>query len=310
MSLALACLDCLTCRLYLRESRRRNKDGTVMSYLQLAHNERHPRTGSPVARVIHNFGRADLVDRAALARLVASISRFLEPEQAAAAAASADGYLFDLTTSAQIPTTDRQAQERAGEQSAEETGRQGETPQQEPGDLPAPAQETRSARRRPIRYGNVHSHEELQRIAEMHRSVLSIREEASPQEDDFTRRLGEQLNQIMHQLAQSHEGADDATAVQMGYVSYKQGDRPESEWVLIGSDKLTPELVEEIRRRLEVALDDPADNTFSTIPVSLILQFVTGRVRGRQIVETLGIDTHRNIRQLKFSPTDRVALST
>jgi hypothetical protein len=64
---------------YLRESRRRNKDGTVVSYLQLAHNERHPVTGSPVTKVIHNFGRADKVDRAALARLVASISRFLEP---------------------------------------------------------------------------------------------------------------------------------------------------------------------------------------------------------------------------------------
>src|SRR5512135_121027 len=73
---------------YLRESRRRNKDGTVVSYLQLAHNERHPRTGSPVAKVIHNFGRADLVDREALRRLVASISRFLEPEQAVAAAAA------------------------------------------------------------------------------------------------------------------------------------------------------------------------------------------------------------------------------
>jgi Transposase DDE domain len=75
---------------YLRESRRRNKDGTVVSYLQLAHNERHPRTGSPVAKVIHNFGRADLVDREALRRLVASISRFLEPEQAVAAAAAGE----------------------------------------------------------------------------------------------------------------------------------------------------------------------------------------------------------------------------
>jgi transposase len=75
---------------YLRESRRRNKDGTVVSYLQLAHNERHPRTGSPVAKVIHNFGRADLVDREALRRLVASISRFLEPEQAVAAAVAGE----------------------------------------------------------------------------------------------------------------------------------------------------------------------------------------------------------------------------
>ena len=76
--------------MYLRESRRRNKDGTVVSYLQLAHNERHPRTGSPVAKVIHSFGRADLVDREALRRLVASISRFLEPELAAAAAAAGE----------------------------------------------------------------------------------------------------------------------------------------------------------------------------------------------------------------------------
>ena len=81
--------------MYLRESRRRNKDGTVVSYLQLAHNERHPRTGSPVARVIHNFGRADLVDREALRRLVASISRFLEPEQAVAAAAAGEVEVLD-----------------------------------------------------------------------------------------------------------------------------------------------------------------------------------------------------------------------
>jgi len=80
---------------YLRESRRRNRDGTVVSYLQLAHNERHPVTGSPVARVIHNFGRADKVDRAALARLVASISRFLEPGQAVAAAAAAEVEVID-----------------------------------------------------------------------------------------------------------------------------------------------------------------------------------------------------------------------
>src|SRR5512135_1280940 len=65
-------------------------DGAVVSSLQLAHNERHPVTGSPVAKVIHNFGRADLVDRAALARLVGSISRFLEPGRAAAAAAAGE----------------------------------------------------------------------------------------------------------------------------------------------------------------------------------------------------------------------------
>jgi len=63
----------------------------VVSYLQLAHNERHPVSGNPVAKVIHSFGRADKVDRAALARLVSSISRFLTPEQAVTATAAAGG---------------------------------------------------------------------------------------------------------------------------------------------------------------------------------------------------------------------------
>ena len=44
----------------------------------------------PAAKVIHNFGRAELVDRAALKRLVTSISRFLDPADAVAAAAAGD----------------------------------------------------------------------------------------------------------------------------------------------------------------------------------------------------------------------------
>ncbi len=75
--------------MFLRETRRSNRDGTVVSYLQLAHNQRHPVSGNPVAKVIHNFGRADRVDRDGLARLVRSISRFLDPEQAVTAAAGA-----------------------------------------------------------------------------------------------------------------------------------------------------------------------------------------------------------------------------
>jgi len=67
----------------------------VVSYLQLAHNERHPETGTPVARVIHNFGRAETVDRDALARLVSSISRFLTPEQGAVAAAAGEVEVLD-----------------------------------------------------------------------------------------------------------------------------------------------------------------------------------------------------------------------
>jgi len=81
--------------MYLRETRRKNRDGSTVSYLQLAHNERNPETGSPTAKVIHNFGRADRVDRDALSRLVSSISRFLTPEQAAMAAAGGEVEILD-----------------------------------------------------------------------------------------------------------------------------------------------------------------------------------------------------------------------
>lgn len=69
--------------MYLRQTRRTNKDGSVVEYVQLAHNERHPVTGVSTAKVIHNFGRAEKVDRDALGRLVSSISRFLTPEETA-----------------------------------------------------------------------------------------------------------------------------------------------------------------------------------------------------------------------------------
>jgi Transposase len=80
---------------YLRETKRKNKDGTIVRYLQLAHSERHPDTGVPSAKVIHNFGRADHVDRAALTRLVSSISRFLDPARAVAAAEGAEVEVVD-----------------------------------------------------------------------------------------------------------------------------------------------------------------------------------------------------------------------
>ena len=81
--------------MYLRETKRRNRDGSTVSYLQLAHSERNPDTGVPSAKVVHNFGRADTVDRDALGRLVRSISRFLEPEQAMTAARGAEVEVLD-----------------------------------------------------------------------------------------------------------------------------------------------------------------------------------------------------------------------
>src|SRR3954447_12693252 len=63
--------------MYLRTTQRRNKDGSVVRYLALAENVRHPGKGYVEAKLVHSFGRADRLDRAALERLVASIQRVL-----------------------------------------------------------------------------------------------------------------------------------------------------------------------------------------------------------------------------------------
>jgi len=68
--------------MYIRTVQRRNKDGSVVRYVQLAHNVRHPVTRKPQAIVLWSFGREEAVDRDALRRLVRSINRFLGPEEA------------------------------------------------------------------------------------------------------------------------------------------------------------------------------------------------------------------------------------
>lgn len=61
--------------MYLRTTKRTNKDGSVVTYYQLAHNERDPVTKKPVAKIIHSFGRADELERDQLVRLCRSIAR-------------------------------------------------------------------------------------------------------------------------------------------------------------------------------------------------------------------------------------------
>jgi hypothetical protein len=61
--------------MYLRTTRRKNRDGTTVTYYQLAHNIRRAETKTPVAEVIYNFGRADQLDREELVRLCKSIAR-------------------------------------------------------------------------------------------------------------------------------------------------------------------------------------------------------------------------------------------
>ncbi|MGP8160501.1 MAG: IS1634 family transposase [Candidatus Dormibacteria bacterium] len=63
--------------MYLRRTRRTNKDGSVVEYLQLAHNVRQSGGHSKV-HVIYNFGRADQVDPEALRRLAHSLQRLEE----------------------------------------------------------------------------------------------------------------------------------------------------------------------------------------------------------------------------------------
>lgn len=61
--------------MYLRTTQRKNRDGSVVRYVQLAHNRRVD--GVTQAEVLVNLGREDRLDREGLRRLVASINRYL-----------------------------------------------------------------------------------------------------------------------------------------------------------------------------------------------------------------------------------------
>ena len=61
--------------MYLRTTKRHNKDGSTVEYYQLAETRWDPVKRRPTASIIHNFGRADALDRDALVRLARSITR-------------------------------------------------------------------------------------------------------------------------------------------------------------------------------------------------------------------------------------------
>ena len=73
--------------MYLRSTPRRNKDGSEVRYLQLAHNVWDPAAKRSKVQVLYNFGREDAASREALQRLAASVARHLEPGKARAVAA-------------------------------------------------------------------------------------------------------------------------------------------------------------------------------------------------------------------------------
>jgi len=81
--------------MYLRTTQRRKRDGSPVRYLQLAHNEWDAQAGYSKVRVLYNFGREDELDRAAIARLIGSLARALEPGEALRAAAAPELSFLD-----------------------------------------------------------------------------------------------------------------------------------------------------------------------------------------------------------------------
>ncbi|MFG2045617.1 IS1634 family transposase [Dactylosporangium sp. NPDC048998] len=75
--------------MYVRTSTRRTRDGHVVRYLQLAHNEWDPIAKASKTKVLYSFGREDQLDRDGVRRLVAALSRLLDPGEALAATAEA-----------------------------------------------------------------------------------------------------------------------------------------------------------------------------------------------------------------------------
>ena len=76
--------------MYVKTTSRRNKDGQTVRYLQLAHNEWDPVAGRSRTKVLHSFGRQDELDREAIGRLVAALSKLLAPASALSATGSGD----------------------------------------------------------------------------------------------------------------------------------------------------------------------------------------------------------------------------
>jgi hypothetical protein len=82
--------------MYLRITERRNRDGSTVSYYALAENVWNAQTKRSEAQVIHNFGRADQLDKAALQRLVASIQRVIDADAPGAIATGGKASLPDI----------------------------------------------------------------------------------------------------------------------------------------------------------------------------------------------------------------------
>jgi hypothetical protein len=76
--------------MFLREVKRRNRDGSQVSHLQLVHNEWDSTARASRTKILFSFGRADRVDTAQVERLIASLSRLLDPAAAFKATAGSE----------------------------------------------------------------------------------------------------------------------------------------------------------------------------------------------------------------------------
>ena len=65
--------------MYMRTTKRHNKDGSTVEYYQLAETRWDPTQRRPTAHIIHNFGRADTLDLEALLRLAQSMGFSAQP---------------------------------------------------------------------------------------------------------------------------------------------------------------------------------------------------------------------------------------
>lgn len=66
--------------MYVRTIKRKNKNGSSVEYVQLAHNVWNKEKGFAQAQVIHSFGRREDLDINAIKRLINTLCRFLDPE--------------------------------------------------------------------------------------------------------------------------------------------------------------------------------------------------------------------------------------
>jgi Transposase DDE domain len=82
--------------MYLRVTERRNRDGSSVAYYALAENVWNAQAKRSEAQVIHNFGRADQLDKAALQRLIASIQRVIDADAVGTLPTSGKASLPDI----------------------------------------------------------------------------------------------------------------------------------------------------------------------------------------------------------------------